>query len=99
VKALIFIFTLYLTALSVYPCYEDECLDEISMTCNAGQDDHEKEADLCTPFCISACCSIYYTPQFDCVLVFLKSMPENSTYIVTVTPQVVISIWQPPKLA
>lgn len=91
--------TLYLAALSVYPCYEDECGDELSMTCREGQDEHEKDADLCTPFCISACCSIYYTPQFDFDSVFQESMPENSTYLVTHAPHVVISIWQPPKLA
>ncbi|WP_369411853.1 DUF6660 family protein [Chryseolinea lacunae] len=94
------IFALYIAALSVYPCY-DECKND---ACLAGQEDrepsHNDEADLCSPFCVSACCAVHvlYTPSFDNVLDFRNVVSENSGYRIGFVPSVIVPIWQPPKL-
>ena len=93
---------LYVSALSVYPCYEDDCMNEFSITDNADQSDHEEEdTGPCTPFCISACCAIHVfcAIPFNSPSVFQKSITQNSTYTIKFAPLVVVSIWQPPKLA
>ena len=88
-----------MSALSVYPCYEEECSNEFNIANNSSQDDHEEDA--CTPFCISGCCTshIFYTSQPNTLSVSQKVITLNSTYTVKFTPLVVVSIWQPPKLA
>jgi hypothetical protein len=90
-----------MSALSVYPCYEDDCLEEFSVADNIAQDEHKKDADPCTPFCVSACCAIhaFFTPQVNAVTVIQSATIQNSTYTVKFTPLVIVSIWQPPKLA
>jgi len=103
VKLLLFIFALYIAGLSVYPCYEDDCIEEAVIIGNADHEsDHEdEEQDLCTPFCISACCSVHvYCSLFHNDLPgFKQTVTENSNYTIRFIPPVVISIWQPPKLA
>jgi len=102
VKVIYFILALYVSALSVYPCYEDDCVNEFSIANHTDEADHEEEdTDPCTPFCISACCTIHVfcSPQFNSLPVFQKAVTQNSNYTITFAPLVVVSIWQPPKLA
>jgi len=76
-------------------------MEEFTAVNSAEQDDHENnDSDLCTPFCISACCAIhvYWMPQFDSNPVFQKVITQNSIYTTKFAPLVIVSIWQPPKL-
>jgi hypothetical protein len=76
-------------------------MEESSIVNNIDQDDHEEErADLCTPFCVSTSCAIhaFCTPEFYSVSGLQNLVTANSTYTPTVTPLVILSIWQPPKL-
>lgn len=100
VKIIYFIFALYMFSLAVYPCYEDDCVDEFNIAINVDQDDHKDEdSSPCTPFCVSACCAIHVhcVPQFNAPPVLQKTTAQHSTYTIKFAPLVVVSIWQPPK--
>ena len=78
-------------------------MDEVSIVNNIDQDYHEKgDPDLCTPFCVGSCCAVhaFCNPRFESAFTFQKNLSnENSTYTLRFIPLVVVSIWQPPKLA
>jgi len=101
-KFLRFLFVLYMAALSVYPCYEDNCEGEFCVAHDTKSSaNQEGSADLCTPFCISACCPILvlglanFNDATDCQ----PAATQNSTYTIKFAPFVIVSIWQPPRLA
>lgn len=102
VKAILLIFALYIAALSVYPCYEDDCAGEVCLANETEQSDtHSESPDLCTPFCISACCSLQVlsVANFNSKTDLQNSEIKNSAYTCAFTPLVIVSFWQPPKLA
>jgi hypothetical protein len=60
-----YLFCLYFLALSSMPCldiHEAHLADKLQVTqiSDAGHDkcDHQKHADLCSPFCVCSCCGI-----------------------------------------
>jgi hypothetical protein len=106
VKALYFILALYVTALSVYPCSdENTCTDEKQMgeqIANASEHPHSaNEKDLCTPFCICACCAthirISYASSIDFAGV-IHNTKETIPYIEKRVLSDYSHIWQPPKI-
>lgn len=78
-------------------------MEEVNIVNTVYQDDHQNGGPgLCTPFCVSACCAVHAccNPQFESDLVSQNNAhAENSVYTIRFTPFVVVSIWQPPKLA
>jgi len=102
VKIFCFLFALYISALSVNPCYEDDCIDEVNIESNADHEEQEQEeSDLCTPFCVSACCPIHVfcTSPFHTITGSQNSMILKSSYSLVFIAPVVVPIWQPPKVA
>lgn len=100
-KLVHFIFAIYIAALSVYPCY-DECTDA---SCSADKEvrgqPHDEDGDVCSPFCLSTCCAVHILSQgaVEYVAVVRNTMVDDSAYQLALMPSVVLSIWQPPKLA
>ena len=102
-KIIVFILSLYLTALSAMPCSDGEDLPqgvdkEISHAEKSGH------ADLCSPFCACACCGIHllnYTPShlFEAKPQSAATLGKTSRYKSTFISNYQQSIWQPPQLS
>lgn len=102
----LFILSFYILVLSCVPCGDtDNCeKSQKSETVSnhfEGNHNHEQEADLCTPFCLCACCGGFIfsidlnIPEFIRISYFLKSEVFHlSTSIFSFS----YTIWQPPKL-
>jgi hypothetical protein len=100
-KFIRFLFVMYMAALSVYPCYEYTCEGEVCMVNETESSTNQEEgADPCTPFCISACCSLQVlgVAHFNDALDYKNAVTQNSSYTTRFTPLVIVSIWQPPRL-
>lgn len=105
VKIRTLIFTIYLLALTVYPCSDAEtCADDSpsgSKVELASHDHSQDETDQCTPFCICACCSA--TIRLTVTEVILPAAFHNTTHTIPYTERPLLTnphaIWQPPKLA
>ncbi|MBY0424758.1 MAG: hypothetical protein K2Q22_03895, partial [Cytophagales bacterium] len=104
-KFIIFIFTFYIIALAVMPCSDAiTCENEKSSIAksNTNHSHSEDEGDLCTPFCICACCGcngfVVSVPYFSIVktrfITPLFITPYSSDFISSYYN----SFWQPPKL-
>jgi hypothetical protein len=103
-----FIFSIYLVALSCLPCADIEVnsLAHSSPEVAANHDDHshDKESDLCSPFCICNCCgqqilnfSQEIAPQFRKIALEINT--QIPTYKSILTSNFYGSIWQPPQIA
>jgi hypothetical protein len=104
VKWFPFILSLYILGLSCLPCGDNAVCAEDAATLDitaSGHDDHEHQADLCSPFCVCICCGMTFTPGYDKIPV-TEIPPVHQTIIPShtnfFTPEVYINIWQPPKL-
>ncbi|HZY79523.1 MAG TPA: DUF6660 family protein [Cyclobacteriaceae bacterium] len=104
-KLIHIILAVYVVFLDLRPCGDiDTCVDEqragISVTTVDKHNHSEEEQDLCTPFCICACCSSHvqvgYSSTIDSNRVGHNTkltIPYNEG-VLTNTHQ---SIWQPPR--
>lgn len=98
---------IYILALSVYPCSDQEtCADERIQGVTAvnvqGHDHAGNESDHCTPFCICSCCATHIQLQyaFDITLVNLvHNTPVATRYIEKPSLNNSKAIWQPPKIS
>jgi hypothetical protein len=104
-KFLTAILSAYMLLLALLPCGDEvECMDderyETAFT-NNNQQDHDNHSEICSPFCICACCGqalhVLTMPFFA-----VKPHDEVSERIIQykepyfeIIPQ---AIWQPPKL-
>nr|WP_295923237.1 DUF6660 family protein [uncultured Dyadobacter sp.] len=97
---------LYVVLLSCIPCQDDVALSfdhapgRISL--HAADDNHQEVVDLCSPFCICACCASVT------IATAVSTLPETS--MAQLPPQVTFTyerpaytgdpagIWQPPKI-
>ena len=98
---------LYILFLAVYPCSDKEtCVDErkagIVFVDNSSHAHSGSEQDVCTPFCICACCAahIQMSPGSSITL----AIPVHNTELPTLYFEKPLlnsakAIWQPPKLA
>lgn len=100
-----FIFAVYILLLSVYPCSDnDTCADEqkIGITqIDTGSHHHtNSEQDLCTPFCICACCAAHIKLTF-LANTDLAGVIHNTKVITPYIEKQALSnnnhIWQPPR--
>jgi len=65
---------------------------------------HEHSADLCTPFCICACCGQPVASNINYPVAQTILKPENlnnskAIYTQTFISQFSATIWQPPKIS
>lgn len=103
-KVLHFLLSIYLLVLSMAPCSDAVECTEANLTIvssSIGHDNHSHEAEMCTPFCICACCgSIVPMTQQRASLSPLdfNSLEITGTYNSILPLEVYHSIWQPPKI-
>lgn len=101
-----YLLALYVVLLSCIPCQDDIALsldrapERISL--HAADDNHQEVVDLCSPFCICACCASVTIASA------VSALPETSigqlpsqvtfTYLRPVYTGDPAGIWQPPKI-
>lgn len=103
-KWLYIILSIYITVLSCIPCSdENECnVTTSNITIIDNHQEHEHEAEMCSPFCICNCCgcsgitliqshSIDYKITVDIVTV-------SNMYVPAFIDNYTGSVWQPPKI-
>lgn len=111
VKLLNLIFSIYLVALSCLPCADMEVnsaahkdAHEVAKTApNNDSHSHDKENDLCSPFCSCNCCgsqivSYFKVLSYDFAVVSKNIKTQLPTYTSKFTSNFYGSIWQPPQI-
>lgn len=108
-KIINFILSIYLVALSCLPCadMEESSLSHLSseIAQNHEGHTHDKESDLCSPFCSCNCCgsiTLIFVSQLNFELIpFSTSLIEakETFYISKHFSNFYGSIWQPPQIA
>lgn len=108
-KLLTVILSFYIFALSTIPCVDIEhdsaAHAKVNHTSEKEKHSHDKDSDLCSPFCICNCCgqqitltlvpSINYNFQVQ----FEEIKTSNSIYTSAFNSTFYGSIWQPPQIA
>jgi hypothetical protein len=108
VKFLNYILSIYLVALSCLPCADIEVSSAAhkatEIASNHDDHSHNKENDLCSPFCICNCCgqqilnfSQEIAPQFRKIATEITT--QIPAYKSILTSNFYGSIWQPPQIA
>lgn len=101
-KALSIFFCFYFIALMAKPCADKGDCNEFNQI-KTSQSEHQKEHsdEICTPFCVCSCCSTnVLVTDYSCALINLTLI--NAIYKAqedSKISSIIISIWQPPKLA
>ena len=108
-KIINIILSLYLVVLSCLPCADmklNSLADSsIKVTSNHENHSHNKENDLCPPFCVCACCGIHIyqssiqTIYFKENLIFINQKEQISFYSYIYNKKITLNIWQPPKIS
>ncbi len=102
------IISIYITALSCLPCTDMEVNSlahtTTKFTANHEEHSHDKENDLCSPFCICSCCGsqIISLFQIDTINFPIQSKgikTQLPTYKSVFASNFYGSIWQPPQIA
>lgn len=105
VKSFFFIVAFALLYLSCLPCGDSqECNVKVEAKITATEDhqQHNHEAEACTPFCTCSCCAVsaFFSPHSkgqSTTIAF--SSNKYSLYDITFHSEVFTSIWQPPQLS
>jgi hypothetical protein len=107
-KFINFILSIYLVVISCLPCADMEVYSSAhaSLEISSNHDDHshDKENDLCSPFCICNCCGaqvLSYSPEivFDFPLALAVIETKEPFFKSVFTSNFYGSIWQPPQIA
>lgn len=103
------IFSIYLVALSCLPCDDVELNSaahktvEITSNHDEKSNNHDKENDLCSPFCSCSCCGSQIVSFFKITTLSFNIVSKNiRTKLPSYTPKFISnfygSIWQPPQI-
>lgn len=92
--------------LSCLPCADVESMPSIAQTHSTAnkqpsQNKDTEHADLCSPFCQCACCSMFSVVHPKVVLpvtVFSVSSPIYADYLSAAEIEISLPVWQPPQL-
>ncbi len=101
-KAIYIFFCFYFIALTAKPCTDREDCNEFKQT-EMSKDDHQKQHadEICTPFCVCSCCATHVLvtdyPSATIELISIDSIYKNQED--SKVSSIIISVWQPPKLA
>ena len=109
-KLLNYILSIYLIALSCLPCADMEVSSaahkavEISSNHDEKSHNHDKENDLCSPFCSCNCCgsqivSYFKVLSFNFAVVSKTIKTQLPSYTSKFASNFYGSIWQPPQIA
>jgi hypothetical protein len=101
------ILSIYLLAVSNIPCADLEVNSAVHQTAQFSADknhSHDKENDLCSPFCVCNCCGAQIlthqvTEMFNFQVVYAIISIQLPTYKSIYTSNFFGSIWQPPQIA
>ena len=101
-KFLAFILSIYIFALNLAPCVDNDAFDneintEISQA--IGDDHQHQDSDLCSPFCICQCCHInviYYQFTYTKLDINIIST-QDFFYLKGIEKDFSTSILQPPR--
>lgn len=101
----VFIFSIYILALSLVPCNDVYNGHNREKTVAAYSQSHGKadKNDTCTPFCTCSCCNISASPETDPIKIcFEKTLSLSIVKFplgnITIFSNYNGSIWQPPKM-
>jgi hypothetical protein len=106
-KLLTVILSIYIFTLSAIPCVDVEIgsagHSTVTHSSEKENHSHNKENDLCSPFCICNCCSnvtLTYVPTitYDFQNQFEEIKTSNSFYTSAFHSNFYGSIWQPPQI-
>ena len=106
-KFLNYILSIYLVALSCLPCADLEessaAHRAIEMASNHEHHSHDKENDLCSPFCSCNCCgsqivSYFKMVSYNLAVVSKTITTQLPTYTSKFTSNFFGIIWQPPQI-
>lgn len=107
-KFLNIILSIYLVALSCLPCADMEVNSAghslVAHQSETGSHSHDKENDLCSPFCSCNCCGSQIVSYFNITTLNFNVVSKNiKTQLPPYTSQFASnfygSIWQPPQIA
>ena len=102
-KLLTVILSLYVFVLAAMPCIDEGENNSVTYSLKKDNHSHDKENDLCSPFCICSCCSgvtlLYETAiAYEFQKEFEGIKTSNSFYTSTLHSNFYGNIWQPPKI-
>ena len=104
-KLFTFIMSFFLLYLSCLPCVDsNECNPKAPVEISAydNNQQHNHEAEICTPFCTCSCCpaSAFYSAlsKVQCAKLVFKS-DKFPLYNIAFNTEVFCKIWQPPQLS
>lgn len=103
-----FLFSIFILALTVMPCSENEECEtfiKTKISQNNHQEEHKHKAEQCIPFCTCSHCpgsafyqsSIFYT--FKNKIKFSDKKEQLSFYSFIYNKKIANKIWQPPKFS
>ena len=102
-KFLATILALFILSLSALPCddvsYNNQQSETISEIVNL---DNHSHSDMCSPFCMCACCGQTFSSSFTYYSLALHvpvSVEKFPIYNASFVSEVYLSIWQPPKIS
>ncbi|RKS02979.1 DUF6660 family protein [Flavobacterium sp. 102] len=107
-KLLTVILSIYIFTLSAIPCVDVEIgsagHSTVILSSENENRSHNKDNDLCSPFCICNCCSgvtLSYVPTivYDFPVQFEQIQSTDSIYTSAFHSNFYGSIWQPPKIS
>ena len=107
-KFLNIILSIYLVALSCLPCADMEVNSAghslVAHQLEQDSHSHDKENDLCSPFCVCNCCgsqivSFFKVETVSFTVVSKSIKTQLPTYKSILTSNFYGSIWQPPQIA
>jgi hypothetical protein len=101
-KQMAIFFALYLLALTVMPCADNEKVSDAHAEYHQSTDghDHSEEEDFCSPLCVCNCCRTNITiTQLFSFVPEIKVKKEFVDFYRVQQSGPVYSIWQPPKIA
>lgn len=103
-RAASLILCIYFMLLSIMPCSDvEECMSASQTSISALTDhgNHSHESEMCSPFCVCACCGQDAPIPFDNLVLggsIRHSAPMGSHYPSGFAPGFYLAIWQPPKI-
>lgn len=95
---------MYMLVLSLAPCSDTmECQEPVqtNIASYTSHENHSHEAEMCSPFCICACCGSlisFAEPSASLNYLNFASLETRPIYNSILPLEVHFAIWQPPKI-
>ena len=104
VKVVSYLLSIYILILACMKCEDTYCYDHVDRQINVTTQTHSSQGqqnDCCSPLCSCACCSNSVTliNKISTTFISFPSKISFGYYATPSTAQLVVSIWQPPKIS